>query len=94
MIHRLVRGQIPKKPHTVFEVDGALTFEHCITRAGFESIYTIAWHRKPPHWIAVRRGPRASTPVGPRPLGGAAAALPLPDDGSARRRDPPFSAAS
>jgi len=51
MIHRLHRGLIPKKPHTVFEVDGSLTFEHCITRAGFESIYTIAWHRKPPHWV-------------------------------------------
>ena len=51
MIHRLVRGQVPPKPHTVFEVDGVLTFEHCMTRAGFESIYTIAWHRKPPHWV-------------------------------------------
>ena len=51
MIHRLTRGQIPKKPHTVFEVDGSLTFEHCITRAGFESIYTVAWQRKPPHWV-------------------------------------------
>ncbi len=52
MIHRLHRGVIPRKPHTVFEVDGALSFEHCITRAGFESIYTIAWQRKPPHWFS------------------------------------------
>jgi homogentisate 1,2-dioxygenase len=52
MIHRITRGQIPSKPHTVFEVDGRMTFEHCITRAGFESIYTIAWHRTPPHWVA------------------------------------------
>jgi len=52
MIHRLTKGLIPKKPHTVFEVDGELTFEHCITRAGFASVFTIAWHRKPPHWIA------------------------------------------
>ncbi len=52
MIHRLTRGLIPKKPHTVFKVDGELTFEHCITRAGFASVFTIAWHRKPPHWIA------------------------------------------
>ena len=51
MIHRLSRGQIPRKPHTVFEVDGKLTFEHCFTRAGFESIYTILWHRRPPHWV-------------------------------------------
>ncbi len=51
MIHRVARGVIPNKPHTVFEVDGALTFEHCFTRAGFESIYTIMWHRRPPHWV-------------------------------------------
>ena len=51
MIHRLTRGEIPDKPHTVFEVDGKLTFEHCFTRMGFESIYTIMWHREPPHWV-------------------------------------------
>ncbi len=51
MIHRVTRGLIPDKPHTVHEVDGALTFEHCFTRGGFESIYTIMWHRKPPHWV-------------------------------------------
>jgi homogentisate 1,2-dioxygenase len=51
MIHRLTRGEIPKKPHTVFEVDDKLTYEHCFTRAGFESVYTIMWHRQPPHWV-------------------------------------------
>jgi homogentisate 1,2-dioxygenase len=51
MIHRLTRGLIPKKPHTVFEVDGHFMFEHCFTRMGFESIYTIMWHREPPHWV-------------------------------------------
>ncbi len=61
MIHRLTRGQIPNKPHTVFDVEGSLTFEHCITRAGFESIYTIAWHRKPPHWV------QSEEDLGPHP---------------------------
>ena len=51
MIHRLKRGVIPAKPHTDFEVDGKLTYEHCFTRAGFESIYSILWHRRPPHWV-------------------------------------------
>ena len=51
MIHRLRYGQIPDKPHTVFEVDGKLTFEHCFTRQGFDSVYTIMWHRRPPHWV-------------------------------------------
>jgi homogentisate 1,2-dioxygenase len=51
MIHRLTRGQIPDKPHTVFEVDGQLTFEHCFTRQGFDGVYTVMWHRRPPHWL-------------------------------------------
>ena len=51
MIHRTTRGVIPDKPHTVFEVDDKLTYEHCFTRAGFESVYTILWHRQPPHWV-------------------------------------------
>jgi homogentisate 1,2-dioxygenase len=52
---------IPAKPHTVFEVDGQLAFEHCMTRAGFESVYTIAWHREPPHWVS------AEEDLGPHP---------------------------
>jgi len=51
MIHRISRGVIPDKPHTVFEVDGKLTFEHCITRRGFDGTYSILWHREPPHWV-------------------------------------------
>jgi len=51
MIHRTVRGRVPQKPHTVFRVDGELTFEHCFTRQGFDSVYTILWHRRPPHWV-------------------------------------------
>ncbi len=51
MIHRTRRGRIPDKPHTVFEVDGALAWEHCFTRDGFEGPYTIMWHRRQPHWV-------------------------------------------
>ncbi len=51
MIHRTRRGQIPDKPHTVFEVDGRLAWEHCFTREGFEGPHTIMWHREPPHWV-------------------------------------------
>ena len=36
MIHRLQRGEVPPKPHTVFEPDGKLAFEHCLTRQGFD----------------------------------------------------------
>jgi homogentisate 1,2-dioxygenase len=51
VIHRLKRGQIPDKPHTAFEVDGKLTYEHCVTRRGFEGVYSILYHRRPPHWF-------------------------------------------
>jgi homogentisate 1,2-dioxygenase len=52
MIHRLQRGQVPEKPHTEFRVDGTLAYEHCFTRRGFDSIYTILYHRRPPHWVS------------------------------------------
>ena len=61
MIHRLTRGRIPDKPHTVFEVDGRLTFEHCFTREGFDGPYVIMWHREPPHWV------EAEEDLGPHP---------------------------
>ncbi len=51
MIHRLQRGQVPAKPHTVLRVDGELAYEHCLTRRGFESVYTIMYHRRPPHYV-------------------------------------------
>lgn len=51
MIHRLQRGLVPAKHHTALRVDGELAFEHCITRRGFEGLYTIAYHRRPPHWV-------------------------------------------
>jgi homogentisate 1,2-dioxygenase len=68
MIHRLSRGSIPDKPHTVHEVDGALCFQHCFTRVGFEGLYTILYHRRPPHWVATEEE------LGPHP--GAAEARP------------------
>ncbi len=59
MIHRIVRGRVPAKPHIAFEPDGALAFEHCLTRQGFDGAYTIMYHRRPPHWVTADedRGP-------------------------------------
>ena len=51
MIHRLQRGSVPSKPHTVFEFEGRLAYEHCFTRRGFEGMYTIMYHRREPHWV-------------------------------------------
>ena len=51
MIHRLQRGAVPAKPHTVFHQAGALVYEHCLTRQGFDGTYSILYHRTPPHPI-------------------------------------------
>lgn len=61
MIHWMQRGSVPELPHTTFEFEGKLAFEHCFTRAGFESIYTILYHRDPPHWISLEET------IGPHP---------------------------
>ncbi|HUK12961.1 MAG TPA: hypothetical protein VLW17_06630, partial [Thermoanaerobaculaceae bacterium] len=55
MIHRLQRGLVPAKPHTVFKVDGEIAYEHCFTRRGFEGAYTIMYHAKPPHWVSAEK---------------------------------------
>ena len=49
MIDRLSLGEIADKPHVVFrDAQGALYFEHCFTRQGFDGAYTIAYHRQGP----------------------------------------------
>lgn len=75
MIHRLQRGSVPDKPHTAFEYEGRLAYEHCFTRRGFEGAYTILYHRREPHWV------RAEEDLGPHP-GAAATSW----DGPVRRR--------
>jgi len=50
MIERLVRGHVPAKHHVAFRGDGGeLRHEECITRAGFDGPYTIAYHLRRPH---------------------------------------------
>ncbi len=75
MIHRLQRGTVPDKPHTALYVDGELAFEHCVTRRGFESAYTILYHRRPPHWVTEEED------LGPHP-----GLAELAWDGAVRRR--------
>jgi homogentisate 1,2-dioxygenase len=89
MIHRLRRGLVPSKPHTVFEPGGRLAHEHCFTREGFSGGYTILYHRQPPHWV-VREEDR-----GPHPgLGEASWDGPLRrrhfETGKLRREEGPF----
>lgn len=50
MIERLAFGELPRKHHLQLRGgDGALRFEHCLTEAGFDGPYTIAYHQRPPH---------------------------------------------
>ena len=50
MIERLVRGSVPAKHHIAHRGDdGALRWEECITRDGFDGGYTIAYHEARPH---------------------------------------------
>ncbi len=49
MIHRMVLGRVPAKPHTVFrDEDGRLLMEQMVTREGFEGPYSILYYRTPP----------------------------------------------
>lgn len=75
MIHRIQRGQVPAKPHTVFEPEGELAFEHCFTRQGFEGPFTVLYLRQPPHWIDSEKE------IGPHPGLGE-----IPPFGAVRRR--------
>lgn len=50
MIDRWTQGSIPEKPHTVFRdpKSGAIFYEECFTRMGFDGPYSILYHRRPP----------------------------------------------
>src|SRR5450759_728008 len=50
MIDRWTQGRIPEKPHTVFRDPdtGAILYEECFTRQGFDGPYSILYHRRPP----------------------------------------------
>lgn len=61
MIHRMQLGEVPAKPHIAFAPQGELSFEHCLTRQGFDGAFSILYHEKPPHWVA------AEEDLGPHP---------------------------
>ena len=50
MIDRWTQGLLPEKPHTVFRdpEGGALLYEECFTRLGFDGPYSILYHRRAP----------------------------------------------
>lgn len=69
MLDRHTLGEIPPKPHITFrDAEGRLYYEHCFTRRGFDTGYTILYHRRPPTAeVGLRlweegRGPHALRP--------------------------------
>lgn len=61
MLQRHAAGDIPAKHHIAFrDPSGALLYEECHTRMGFDGPYTILYHRNEPHrhtdWRASQRG--------------------------------------
>ena len=49
MIDYRSQGALPRKPHTAFRgPDGALLYEHCHTRQGFDGPFSILYHERPP----------------------------------------------
>lgn len=50
MLEHLRRGDVPAKPHTAFYGEGgALRYEECFTRRGFDGAYSILYHLHRPH---------------------------------------------
>ncbi|NUP13297.1 MAG: homogentisate 1,2-dioxygenase [Polyangiaceae bacterium] len=50
MIERMSVGDLPRKHHIQLRsAAGALRYEHCLTRDGFDGPYTIAYHERRPH---------------------------------------------
>ncbi|MEK6676536.1 MAG: homogentisate 1,2-dioxygenase domain-containing protein [Planctomycetota bacterium] len=48
MIHYHQLGSVPPKQHITHYEDGKLLMEQCVTRIGFESMYSILYYRVPP----------------------------------------------
>jgi len=49
MIDRMQLGDVPPKPHTAFRSSsGALRYEECLTRRGFDGEFSILYHEGPP----------------------------------------------
>jgi len=65
MIERVAQGELPGKPHTrSMGSDGALRYELCLTRRGFDGPYTILYHQHRPHaFRRVKTPAREPAPV-------------------------------
>src|SRR5512142_1722249 len=72
MIERIVRGEVARKHHVALrDPEGRLRYEECLTRAGFDGPYTIAYHVHRPHaqhLAEPAHGWRVPAPTPPRSI--------------------------
>ncbi len=72
MLQRVVRGEVAPKHHVALrDAEGQLRHEECLTRAGFDGPYTIAYHVHRPHaqhLAEPRHGWKAPVAAPPGPL--------------------------
>jgi homogentisate 1,2-dioxygenase len=72
MLERIVRGEVPRKHHIALrDAAGTLRHEECLTRAGFDGPYTIAYHLGRPqaqHLSEPRHGWPVPAAAAPRPI--------------------------
>ncbi len=79
MLDRVVEGSVPPKHHVAHRApSGALYYEDCLTRAGFDGPYSILYHANRPHALERVLDDASSESaegraVGGAPAGGAAA---------------------
>jgi hypothetical protein len=70
MLERIVRGEVARKHHVALrDEEGRLRHEECLTRAGFDGPYTIAYHVHRPHAqhvVEPRHGWRVPAAAPPR----------------------------
>jgi len=78
MIDRMQLGEVPPKPHTAFRSSsGALRYEECLTRHGFDGEFSILYHEGPPMTDSL---------IGPAAPGRFDLRAPVPSDDQPLRR--------
>lgn len=60
MLGRIERGLLPPKPHSaLWQPDGSLYYEHCLTRDGFTGPFTISYHQARPQAFELAESDRS-----------------------------------
>jgi homogentisate 1,2-dioxygenase len=68
MLERIAQGELPAKHHIAARSDGgALRYEECLTRQGFEGPYTILYHQRRPHALQATASAISSLAPAPEP---------------------------